>query len=543
MYKLPYFFSVFLFLVLAPCVNAQYSTEWANRFNGTANNWDSGVDIAHDSHENVYVAGETFNSSDRRDILLIKYNSSGAQEWLRVYNSPSNGDEQPVAIEVDFEDNIIIAGIAEQAGSMMDYVILKYNPQGQLLWDEFYNEVPNSNDYLNGLTLDNAGNVYVTGSLKVSSGGYDMATLKYSSTGNLLWARKFSDTDSSLSESGNAITLDNLGSVIVTGAGEHTDHSTQRDHPTNIITAKYTSSGTEEWVRRNKTGYSGLSVAADADNNIYAGGVSFSAAQEMFMVKYSPAGAEQWIKIEFIAGRGAALTKLFIDDNNNVITCGYRELFNNTLDVVLFKYKASGESIWEKVFGEESKTEQPSSVTSDAAGNIYIGGYTTSQSSWDYLLVKYDSSGSFKWSKSYNGEGNENDYVSSVILTPSQNVIVTGFSMGLASNMDCVTISYSQITGISNVSGAIPGGYRLRQNYPNPFNPVTNITYEIKSPGLVSLTVHDVTGRTVAVLVNERQAPGTYKVDFNAANLSSGVYFYTLNAGEFTETRRMMIVK
>ncbi|MFN3561178.1 MAG: T9SS type A sorting domain-containing protein [Chloroherpetonaceae bacterium] len=85
--------------------------------------------------------------------------------------------------------------------------------------------------------------------------------------------------------------------------------------------------------------------------------------------------------------------------------------------------------------------------------------------------------------------------------------------------------------------------YTLSQNYPNPFNPTTTIRYSIANAGNVSLKIYDILGREVATLVNGRQAAGEYTVQFNATNLASGIYFYRLQAGDFVQTRKMMLVK
>ncbi len=88
-----------------------------------------------------------------------------------------------------------------------------------------------------------------------------------------------------------------------------------------------------------------------------------------------------------------------------------------------------------------------------------------------------------------------------------------------------------------------PQSFQLFQNYPNPFNPTTVISYQLPVPSAVLLKVYDLMGREVATLVNQWQAAGRYDVPFNAANLSSGVYFYRLSAGTFSETKKMMLVK
>ncbi len=88
-----------------------------------------------------------------------------------------------------------------------------------------------------------------------------------------------------------------------------------------------------------------------------------------------------------------------------------------------------------------------------------------------------------------------------------------------------------------------PTSYELKQNYPNPFNPTTNIEYQIPNREFVSLRVFDILGREVKTLVNEQQSSGTHHVEFDASNLSSGVYLYRLKAGEFIQQQKMLLIK
>jgi hypothetical protein len=97
--------------------------------------------------------------------------------------------------------------------------------------------------------------------------------------------------------------------------------------------------------------------------------------------------------------------------------------------------------------------------------------------------------------------------------------------------------------GITNINNTIPVNYNLKQNYPNPFNPVTNISFDIPKSGLVTLKVYNILGKEIATLVNEVKNPGSYLVDFNASDLSSGVYFYKLETGGFSAVKRMILVK
>lgn len=97
--------------------------------------------------------------------------------------------------------------------------------------------------------------------------------------------------------------------------------------------------------------------------------------------------------------------------------------------------------------------------------------------------------------------------------------------------------------GVENISSEIPGTYSLKQNYPNPFNPVTNINFSIPKQSFVKITVYDNLGREVNQLVNGMYAAGSYKADFDGTNLSSGLYFYRIEAGSFVDTKSMVLMK
>jgi len=106
----------------------------------------------------------------------------------------------------------------------------------------------------------------------------------------------------------------------------------------------------------------------------------------------------------------------------------------------------------------------------------------------------------------------------------------------------CVVIQFSTPTGIIGTT-EIPLKYSLAQNYPNPFNPVTKINFAIPKQGLVTLKVYDVLGREVRTLINEVKSVGTYAIDFDGSELSSGVYFYRLTSADFTDIKRMLLIK
>ncbi len=155
--------------------------------------------------------------------------------------------------------------------------------------------------------------------------------------------------------------------------------------------------------------------------------------------------------------------------------------------------------------------------------------------------------GSHNWSRAANSKNDENTLIITDIKIANQ--YMQEFKKRYNELGGTTEFHVPIITSISD-ENIITKDYLLYQNYPNPFNPTTKIKYSIAvgntnvaSPANVTLRIYDVLGREVATLVNERKEPGTYEVLFDAANLTSGIYFYKLTAGSFTDTKKMLLLK
>ena len=150
------------------------------------------------------------------------------------------------------------------------------------------------------------------------------------------------------------------------------------------------------------------------------------------------------------------------------------------------------------------------------------------------------------------GKGDIHHVISSGPFSiPSNETQIVAFAIAAGENLtdfenvvDAAKTKWEIIRGTLNVSeNNLPTKFSLKQNYPNPFNPNTKIKYEIAKSGFVSLKIYDVLGREIKTLVNENKNVGTYEIDFDANNLNSGIYFYKLTTNNFSEMKKMILVK
>jgi hypothetical protein len=128
------------------------------------------------------------------------------------------------------------------------------------------------------------------------------------------------------------------------------------------------------------------------------------------------------------------------------------------------------------------------------------------------------------------------------LFCPAGYGIVGGIGTGAATDIFHITRA-GVFTSTGNNTTIAPDKFELSQNYPNPFNPSTVINFSLPKSSLVTLKVYDITGKEVKTLVNELRSAGRYDVTFDASNFATGVYFYTLETENFTQTKKMLLVK
>lgn len=159
-----------------------------------------------------------------------------------------------------------------------------------------------------------------------------------------------------------------------------------------------------------------------------------------------------------------------------------------------------------------------------------------------FLSSNPDSLGWFKYNSPCANAGSESATVGGVLLTaPTRDYY--GHVRPFGSKPDIGAFEDGPWSGIEEAGDVMPAAFALEQNYPNPFNPTTTVSFQLPVASDVRLVVYDILGREAAVLVHERKAPGRYEVTFDAAGLASGMYVYRVTAGNFSQTRTMLLLK
>jgi hypothetical protein len=131
-----------------------------------------------------------------------------------------------------------------------------------------------------------------------------------------------------------------------------------------------------------------------------------------------------------------------------------------------------------------------------------------------------------------------------ILTAPSTGTYTVNAGFKSPSRLYGTTSVVVNVTGVDeNLVGFNPNSFELYTNYPNPFNPTTKIRYAIAQTSFTTLKVYSITGKEVATLINEEKTPGVYEVNFDGKNLASGIYFYKLQAGNFTDVKEMVLLK
>lgn len=373
--------------------------------------------------------------------------------WVKRYAGSQNSDE-PRAMIIDASNNVYITGRSLTASNGYDIVTIKYNSSGTVLWTAVYNGPGSTNDEGTSIAMDGTTNLYVGGiTTRSPSTGYDYVTIKYNvTTGALIWASIFNGV-------GN---IDDIltkmaaksNSVYVTGKGYYKD-ATNADY----VTIKYNgATGDSTWVRTyNGTGNgndSATFIKITTDSSIVVTGKSYGSGNYDFAtIKYSAAGTQNWAK----RLNGAANLEDFglsISFNTttspDIYVTGNSQGTGTGYDIFTVKYTSAGVESWNRRYnGTANLDDFVGAFQFKNDNEIYINGSATNTGSGsDIVLLKYDLNGNLLLTVNYNGSANGNDEGTAIAIDASGFIYFAGKSNETSTGIDYVTIKYSSAGGV-----------------------------------------------------------------------------------------------
>jgi len=459
-----FLFWQFLFFSALP-VLAQVDTGWVRRYNGPGNGWDQASALAVDDSGNVYATGFSgVIPSFDFDYATIKYAPNGNTLWVRRYNGPGNDYDVATALAVDDSGNVYVTGRSDGSGTFSDYATIKYAPNGDSLWVRRYNGPANNDDYASALAVDNSGNAYVTGASFGFGTDLDYVTIKYAPNGDTLWVRRYNGPGIISYDYASALAVDDSGNVYVTGYS--VGSGTSEDY----ATIKYSPAGDTVWVRR----YNGPgnfedranALAVDGSENVYVTGWSRDSGGTFYdyaTLKYAPNGDTLWVRRYNGPGNsGDYASALAVDVSGNVYVTGWSYGSGTSYDYATIKYASNGDTLWVRRYNGPGNSDYAKALAVDDSGNVYVTGWSYgSQTLPDYATIKYAPNGDTLWVRRYDGPpGNLDDIPYALAVDGIGNVYVTGVSIGSGTSYDYATIKYNKF-GCAAKAGDANSDYKV----------------------------------------------------------------------------------
>lgn len=536
-------------------------------------------------------------------MFLAKYNSAGTAQWARA--DGSSGDEVGNNIVADSSGHVYCAGYFTSTSltfgsnpalsnhGQQDVFIVKYDTGGTPLWSRSAGDVKQDEGVCVG--IDRAGNAYLGGRFGSASLAFGATVLsnsngsgtslevflaKYSSTGNLLWARKSGGTNNdaptsiAVDDSGNAYMTGWFGSNVFTAGVLSITNISPPQYDAFLV--KYDSGGTPVWSTSVGSTLSETpnSVTIDPAHNILLAGnfvgkgINFgthllmnqgSNNEDGFIAKYGTSADLPTIKQPASLRAGWNLLSLPVTPDNDTVTVLFPSASSNAFAYTPGGYATSaamnrGAGYWLKfpgaivasVVGQQlPEFSIPVSAGWNLVGSVSAPIATTSITSAPPGLVTgnfFGYSGNYAVADTiFPGGGYWVKVAGSGTLTLSTNPALPANRIKIVPTAE-LPPAPPDLT-VDHAASHIPHEFALEQNYPNPFNPATVIRYQLPVKSNVTLKIYNVIGQQVATLVDGPEEAGFKSVRWNAGAMSSGLYFYKLSAGAFLQMKKMLLVK
>ncbi len=513
-----------------------------------------------------------------KNFYIAKYGKDGNFLWLKQI-SPEDYESRINSITTDQNGNVYVAGYLHYGFSLTftdsfilkgglsgDSFIAKYNKEGVFQWAT---KSSDQRSYAESVSASQNGNVFVTGEftgtvkfgehqITSTPGSSNFYVVKFDSSGNALWAKN----GLGYINYGVSVTSDNYGNCFVAGRyllnlelDTLTFNREGYGNYLNGFVAKYDEFGNLKWAWDAESVFgTGInSLDTDLEGNCYltgffSGKIGFESKEifgekyDIFIAKFNPEGKYIWAKP--IGGEGHETKSYFsVEDNGNIFLGGIDEVKNEYSNFdsrnFLVKYKKGYINISLPSEGEQWEIGTEKAVT--WSSNLEKG---------DSLLIEISTNGGIDWEKLSSDpvDASLGSY-SFIVPDKSSNNCRIMIHSPLYMNVYAISETFTIGVTVNVEENIIPQNYSLIQNYPNPFNPSTKITFSIPTESNVRLTIFNTLGEKVKELFSGVKSVGYHEINFDASGLSSGLYFYELEANStdgkdnFRQIKKMMLIK
>jgi len=458
--------------------------------------------------------------------------------WSRTYG----GTLREGAYDIDRtnDGNYIVTGEIETSQYNTDVFLLKVDPQGDTIWtasfgdidtDEFGRSVRQTSDW--GFIIGGYGGV---------SQENEVILIKTDSLGNEEWSTAFGPTADNRA---HVVRETSDGGFIIAGQA-WIIHGAFGSYDMYVI--KTNAFGELEWERfigESMNQYA-LGVCEAENGDFVAAGRTQASGWDAYLVRLSPSGDSVWTRAVGEGAQNDATDILALADGSGFMFTGiHYDPSDGGSSAILARADNDGNIVWWHNYGGVDE-EWGQSLVATADGGYVIGGMMSRfDIGWNVYVVKTDSLGNEEWSENYGGTGDDRGY--GITYGYDGSIVIAGWTSSYGGGwLDVYLLKYEGsfvgIEGEEQITN-LPSAVRLDQNYPNPFNAQTTIRFSLSEPSNVIVEIYDILGRMVeSIFENEKQA-GDYTLIWNADNVPSGVYFYSIQAGDYAETKKMVLLK
>jgi len=389
--------------------------DWVKHYGSeTIRSSDDAHCIVVDTSGNYYIIG----TSSRAGLVTIKYNSDGSEAWQAVQaGGIYNGIENMV---IDQDGNVLVAFEGDD-----NFSVVKYSPDGAILWTAISPIIMSGNCDLTAITLDPQGNAYICG--KDNS---DYTTIKINNSGSIDWTANYDDSDLP-----RDICVDPDGNVIVTGQSRESGDNPEFEY----CTIKYDHLGNELWVQRfagpSSEGDYAYAIACDAAGNIYVTGQADQRPVVACTIKYMPDGTQDWVRYYDTPNNyeGIWASKILVDSNSNIYVSAQAVGGTNLSDFITIKYTTGGTEEWVRRYdGPAHGRDHAKDIALDESENITIIGNSETIVDYEYepITIKYNPLGeTVGLYHQSNPEGASSLDLRSIVIDQSGKMYLTGSVM------------------------------------------------------------------------------------------------------------------